>query len=323
MPRRDRWTTDDIPDLTGKVVVVTGASSGIGFEAAKELARKGAETILACRSPERGQRAVDAIRAEVPGARADLMALDLANLTSIERFAVAFSERYWRLDVLANNAAVMGGPYVQTEDGFERQVGTNHLGHFALTGRLLDVLLATPEARVVNVSSLAHRRGQIDLDDLLYEQGGYGGWTAYFRTKLLNLLFTYELQRRFERAGAEAHSLAAHPGFTATHLGDDLANRWKFEWWYRLFNVLVQGPDMGTLPTLRAATDPGARGGQYYGPRGLFEERGCPVLVTSSEASHNEADARRLWTMSEELTGVRYARLEASADPKEPASGER
>ena len=319
MPERHKWTAANIPDLTGKVVAVTGASSGIGFEAAKEFARKGAETILACRSPERGQRAVDAIRAEVPGARADLMLLDLASLASIERFAVAFSKRYSRLDVLANNAAVMGGPYAQTEDGFERQVGTNHLGHFALTGRLLDVLLATPEARVVNVSSLAHRRGQIDLDDLLYEKGGYGGWTAYFRTKLLNLLFTYELQRRFERAGAEAHSLAAHPGFTATHLGDDLANRWKFEWWYRLFNVLVQGPAMGALPTLRAATDPEAKGGQYYGPRGLFEERGRPVVVTSSEASHNEADARRLWAISEELTGVRYAQLEASAGRSRPA----
>ena len=314
MPERHKWTAANIPDLTGKVVAVTGASSGIGFEAAKEFARKGAETILACRSPERGQRAVDAIRAEVPGARADLMLLDLASLTSIERFAIAFSERYSRLDMLANNAGVMGGPYAQTEDGFERQVGTNHLGHFALTGRLLDVLLATPEARVVNVSSLAHRRGQIDLDDLLYEKGGYGGWTAYFRTKLLNLLFTYELQRRLERAGAEAHSLAAHPGFTATHLGDDLANRWKFEWWYRLFNVLVQGPAMGALPTLRAATDPEAKGGQYFGPGGLFEERGRPVVVTSSEASHNEADARRLWAISEDLTGVRFARLDAGSD---------
>ena len=313
MPNRDKWTASDIPDLTGKVAVVTGASSGIGFETAKELARKGAETVLACRSEERGQRALDAIQTEIPEANAELMLLDLASLASVERFATEFGERYCRLDVLANNAAVMGGPYTETEDGFERQVGTNHLGHFALTGRLIDPLLATPGARVVNVSSLAHRRARLDLDDLFYERDGYGGWSAYFRTKLLNLLFTYELQRRFEGAGVEAHSLAAHPGFSATHLGDDLSNRWKFEWWYRLFNVLVQGPDMGALPTLRAATDPAARGGQYYGPRGFYEERGCPVLVSSSAASHNEADARRLWAISEELTGVRFEGLESGS----------
>ena len=245
MPKRDKWTASDIPDLTGKVAVVTGASSGIGFETAKELARKGAETVLACRSQERGQRALDAIQTEIPEAKAELMLLDLASLASVERFATEFGERYSRLDVLANNAGVMGGPYTETEDGFERQVGTNHLGHFALTGRLIDPLLATPGARVVNVSSLAHRRARLDLDDLFYERGGYGGWTAYFRTKLLNLLFTYELQRRFEGAGVEAHSLAAHPGFSATRLGDDLSNRWKFEWWYRFFNILVQGPGHG------------------------------------------------------------------------------
>ena len=313
MPSREKWTADDIPDLTGRVAVVTGSSSGIGLEAAREFARKGAETILACRSPERGQRALEEIRAEVPGAKAELMLLDLASLASVERFATEFGERYSRLDVLANNAGVMGGPYTKTEDGFERQVGTNHLGHFALTGRLIDPLLATPGARVVNVSSLGHRRGKIDLGDLFYEKGGYGGGAAYFRTKLLNLLFTYELQRRFERAGVEAHSLAAHPGFSGTNIGDDISKRWHVGWAFRLFNLMVQGPDMGALPTLRAATDPAARGGQYYGPRGFYEERGSPILVSSSEASRNEADARQLWAMSEELTGVRYSRLEAGS----------
>ena len=313
MARREKWTVADIPDLTGKVAVVTGGNSGIGFGAVKAFARKGAETVLACRSPERGQAALAALKTEVPDAKAEVMLLDLASLASIERFATEFGERYSRLDVLANNAGIMGGPFAKTEDGFERQVGTNHLGHFALTGRLLDGLLATPGARVVNVSSMGHRRGEVDLDNLLYEQGGYGGWTAYFRTKLLNLLFMYELQRRFERRGAEAHSLAAHPGFSGTNLGEVMGNRWRVGWFFKLGFMLMQSADMGALPTLRAATDPAARGGEYYGPGGFMEERGHPVLVASSEASHSEADARRLWEMSEELTGVRYAALDGAA----------
>ena len=200
MARREKWTAEDIPDLTGKVVVVTGGNSGIGLGAVKAVARKGAETVIASRSPERGQAALEALKAEIPNAKAELMLLDLTSLASIERFATEFSERYSRLDVLANNAGIMVIPYAKTEDGFERQVGTNHLGHFALTGRLLDVLVATAGARVVNVSSLAHKRAELDLDNLLYEKGGYSEWGAYGRSKLLNMLFTYELQRRFERA---------------------------------------------------------------------------------------------------------------------------
>ena len=237
------------------------------------------------------------------------MPLDLASLTSIERFSQQFRDQYGRLDVLANNAGIMGGAYTKTEDGFEQQVGTNHLGHFALTGHLVDILLATPGARVVTVSSLGHRNAQLDFDNLFYEKGGYGGSAAYFRTKLLNLLFTYELQRRFERSQAKAHSLAAHPGFSATKLATEVANRLKAALLFRLFNTLVQGPDMGALPTLRAATDPDAKGGQYYGPGGWFEERGHPVVVSSSEASHSETDANRLWELSENLTGVRYSSL--------------
>lgn len=312
MPGSEKWTAGDIPDLTGRVVVVTGGNSGIGFGAVKEFARHGAETVLACRSPERGQAAVEELRAEFPGAKAELLALDLSSLASIERFATEFAERYPRLDVLANNAGIMGGPYAKTEDGFERQVGTNHLGHFALTGRLLQTLLATPGARVVNVSSLGHKRGEVDFDNLFYEEGGYGGWAAYFRTKLLNLLFTYELQRRFERAGVAAHSLAAHPGFSATNLGHVIAGRWHARLVFRLGNALMQSAEMGALPTLRAATDPEATGGQYFGPGRLSETTGHPVLVSSSEAARNEADAGRLWEMSEELTGVHYSQLEAS-----------
>ena len=311
MPNRKKWTTDDIPNPTGKVAVVTGGNSGIGFGAVKEFARHGAETVLACRSPERGQAALDALQAEIPGAKAELMPLDLESLASIERFAAEFTERHSRLDVLANNAGIMVVPYGKTEDGFERQVGTNHLGHFALTGRLLELLLATPGARVVNVSSLGHKRAELDFDNLLYEKGGYGGWPAYSRTKLLNLLFTYELQRRFERAGIDAHSLAAHPGFSASNLTGHMADRWHMRLGLRIFNRLIQGPEMGALPTLRAATDPDATGGQYFGPGRLNETTGHPVLVQASAAAHDEADAKRLWGMSEELTGVRYEALGA------------
>ena len=313
MPSREKWTADDIPDLTGKVVVVTGGNSGIGFGAVKAVARKGADTVLACRSPERGQAALDALKAEVPGAKAELKALDLTSLASVERFATEFTERHQRLDVLANNAGIMVIPYGKTEDGFERQVGTNHLGHFALTGRLLDVLLATPGARVVNVSSLAHKRAELDLDDLLYEKGGYGEWAAYGRSKLLNMLFTYELQRRFERAGVDAHSLAAHPGFSASNLTGHMAERIHMRIALRIFNTIIQGPDMGALPTLRAATDPDARGGQYFGPARLNETTGHPVLVEASAEARDEADGARLWELSKELTGVRYAGLEAGA----------
>ncbi len=312
MPNRDKWTADDIPDLTGKVAVVTGANSGIGFEAAKELARRGAETILACRSPERGKVALDALRAEIPEAKAELMALDLASLASVEQFATEFAERSSRLDLLINNAGIMAVPWGQTEDGFELQNGTNHLGHFALTGRLLDVLLATPGARVVNVSSVGHRRGKIDFDNFLYEGGDYGPWRAYFRSKLLNLLFTYELQRRFEAAELEASSLAAHPGGSATNLGAASVRPPGTGWLFGLVNTLLaQSAAMGALPTLRAAVDPEAAGGQYYGPSGFYETRGHPVVVSSIPASHDEEVARWAWATSEELTGVRYTKLEA------------
>ena len=311
MAKRGKWTAADIPDLTGKVVVVTGGNSGIGLGAVKAIARKGADTILACRSPERGQAALDELKAEVPGAKAELMALDLASLASVERFAGEFAERHSRLDVLANNAGIMVIPYGKTEDGFERQVGTNHLGHFALTGRLLDVLMATPGARVVNVSSLAHKRAELDLDNLLYEKGSYGEWAAYGRSKLLNLLFTYELQRRFERAGIDALSLAAHPGFSASNLTGHMAERLHMRIALRIFHTIIQGPDMGALPTLRAATDPEATGGQYFGPGRLNETTGHPVLVEASAEAHDEADGRRLWELSEELTGVRFSALDA------------
>ena len=213
------WTTNAIPDLSGKVIIVTGANSGIGFESAKEFARNGAEVILACRNMDKAEAAVHDIKKEIPSAKAIIMQLDLASQKSVHQFASEFKANYDRLDVLLNNAGIMWVEYGVTEDGFERQFGTNHLGHFALTGLLLDVIMATPGARVVNVSSMGHNTGVIDRDNLMFENGeGYGRHTSYGRTKLANLLFTYELQRRFEAAGVDAIALAAHPGSSNTNL---------------------------------------------------------------------------------------------------------
>ncbi len=305
----NNWTVDNIPDLTGKVVIVTGANSGIGFETAKEFARKGAQTILACRSMDKAQVALDQIRAEIPNAPTEIMQLDLASLDSIHQFTAAFLAKYDRLDLLVNNAGIMMVPYGKTEDGFERQFGTNHLGHFALTGLLLDTILATPGARVVNVSSAAHQWGGMDFDDLMFENKAYSSTGAYGQSKLSNLLFTYELQRRFEAAGADAMAVAAHPGSTNTNLQDEIGSRWYIRPFVPLFRLMMQDAHMGALPTIRAAVDPNVKGGQYYGPGGFMEQRGYPVVVESNEASHNTADARRLWDVSERLTDVLFEQL--------------
>lgn len=304
---RQRWTTDQIPDLTGKVVVVTGANSGIGLETARELARGGAHTVLACRSAERGQRAIGDLRAEMPDARVELMKLDLGSLSSIRDCALEFAGGHTRLDVLINNAGIMAVPYSQTEDGFESQMGINHLGHFALTGRLLERLLATPGARVVTVSSVGHRGATMDFEDLLFEKGGYTPFRPYWRSKLANLLFTYELHRRLRSAGAQVSALAAHPGFSSTNIGSHhIGRHWYSRIQQPLMSPFMHSAAMGALPTLRAAVDPEAEGGQYYGPSGLGGLRGYPVVVPSNAASHNSESARRLWRISEDLTGVRY-----------------
>ncbi len=308
------WTTADMPDLTGKVIIVTGANSGIGFEAAKEFARKGAQTILACRSLDKAQGALDRIRAEIPNAPVEIMQLDLASLASVHQFAEAFKAQYDRLDVLANNAGIMMTPYGTTEDGFERQFGTNHLGHFALTGLLIDLLLSTPGSRVVNVSSGGHRMGKMDFSNLMYLGGkGYSPMRAYGRSKLANLLFTYELQRRYAAMGADAIAVAAHPGVSNTDLSRYLEDTWYLKFFRFLEPLVTQSAAMGALPTIRAAVDPSAKGGDYYGPDGLMEQRGYPVLVQSNDASHNVADARQLWQVSEELTGVYFAQVDKRA----------
>jgi NAD(P)-dependent dehydrogenase (short-subunit alcohol dehydrogenase family) len=307
----ENWTTENIPDLTGKVIVVTGANSGLGYKSAKELARKGARTILACRDMEKAQAALDQIQGEIPHAQAEIMQLDLASLESIHRFADELEARVDRLDVLVNNAGIMMAPYGTTEDSFERQFGINHLGHFALTGLLSGLLLGSPGSRVVTVSSMGHYLGSIDFDNLMYEQGkGYSPARAYGRSKLANLLFTYELQRRCEAVGADAIAVAAHPGSANTNLSRYLFERWCLKPFRFVEPLIAQSAAMGALPTLRAATDPGVEGGQYFGPSGFLEQKGHPVVVQSNSASHDEAVARQLWEISEELTGVHYTKLD-------------
>ncbi len=302
----EKWTEEDIPDLSGKVVIVTGANSGIGLEASREFARKGAEVIMACRTQDKAEAAIQQIQKELPQAKLEFIHLDLADLASVKKFAADFKSRYDRLDVLLNNAGIMMVPYRKTADGFESQFGTNHLGHFALTGSLIDLILKTPGARVVNISSNAHYAGEMDFDNLHYEDGGYTPTAAYSRSKLANLLFTYELQRRFERKGADALALAAHPGIAATGLADHFLGGKLSGLIQGVMKVLFQSAKMGALPGLRAATDPQAEGGNYYGPGGKGERSGYPVIVSSNEASHNQQDAAMLWKVSEDLTGVKY-----------------
>jgi NAD(P)-dependent dehydrogenase (short-subunit alcohol dehydrogenase family) len=304
------WTAAHIPPLGGKVAVVTGANSGVGYEMARELARKGARVVLACRDEMKGQRALARLRAEQPGAALELARLDLADLDTVRRFAVRFAQTHSALHILCNNAGLMAIPYHQTADGFEMQFGTNHLGHFALTGLLLGPLRHTPGARVVTVSSAAHKLGRIDFDDI-HGQQRYALWEAYMQSKLANLLFAYELERKFEAAGVDALSVAAHPGITATNLyavGTQMGGSLLQGAVLQAGKLLMaQSARMGALPQLCAATALDVRGGDYIGPGGFAEIRGHPVKVQSIAASHDQAAAARLWALSEELTGVRYA----------------
>jgi NAD(P)-dependent dehydrogenase (short-subunit alcohol dehydrogenase family) len=306
------WSADRIPDLTGKTLIVTGGNSGLGYETARELARHGARVLLACRSPERAGEAILRLRAESPRADVEAMALDLASLASVRASASTFLGRHEALHGLINNAGVMALPRRETVDGFEMQLGTNHLGHFALTGWLLPSLLASPGSRVVNLSSTMHRTGRMRWDDL-HGKRRYGKWTAYGQSKLANLLFSYELQRRLAAKGAQTVSVACHPGYAATNLqfaGPRMQGSSLLETGAGLLNrILAQSAAMGALPTLYAATAPGVQGGEYYGPSGFAEMWGPPKRVLSSRRSHDEADAAKLWEISEDATGVRYDAL--------------
>ena len=301
----EQWTTDDIADQHGRVAVITGANTGLGLETAKALAARGASVVLAVRNTDKGKQAAATITAASPGADVTVQELDLSSLASVRETAAALSAGHERIDLLINNAGVMYTPRQTTADGFELQFGTNHLGHFALTGLLLDRLLAAPGSRVVTVSSVGHRiRARINFDDLQASRN-YSRVAAYGQSKLANLLFTYELQRRLAASAASTIAVAAHPGGSNTELVRNSPAP------LRALNTVfgrfvTQSAAMGALPTLRAATDPGVIGGQYYGPGGFRELRGSPRVVQSSAQSHDAEIQRRLWSVSEELTGVTF-----------------
>jgi len=302
-----------MPDCSDRTVLITGANSGLGFEATKAFAGNGATVIMACRSVERGQDAATAIREAVgaTGATLNVRECDLASLESVESFANGLKSDHDSIDTLCNNAGVMAIPRQETEDGFEKQLGVNHLGHFALTGHLLEVLLeGDGESRIVTHSSGAHEAGELDFDDL-HRERSYGKWEAYGQSKLANLLFAYELQRRLESAGVtDTVSVACHPGYAATNLqyrGPKQEGSTLRMGLMKVANtVFGQSAEKGALPLLYAATAPGVQGGEYYGPGGLLNMRGAPEKQSSNDASHDERDAERLWDVSEKLTGVTY-----------------
>jgi NAD(P)-dependent dehydrogenase (short-subunit alcohol dehydrogenase family) len=289
----NKWTAKDLPDLSGRTFVVTGANSGLGLIDARELARAGARVVLAVRDTAKGEEALRTIDGP-----AEVRKLDLADLASVRAFAEAWEGD---LDVLINNAGIMAIPEQRTRDGFEMQIGTNHLGHFALT----NLLLPHVTDRVVTLSSGAHRIGNLDVDDLNWERRSYKRWGAYGQSKLSNLLFTLELQRRLTEAGSNLRAVAAHPGYAATNLQSRTQNTVQNTVMAIANKVIAQSDEMGALPTLYAATQD-IPGGSYVGPDGLGEQRGHPTLVGRSGAASDQESARRLWERSEELTGVRF-----------------
>jgi NAD(P)-dependent dehydrogenase (short-subunit alcohol dehydrogenase family) len=295
----EKWITQDIPSQEGRTAIVTGANSGIGYETAKALAEKGATVVMACRNLDKANAAADKIRQEMPGAKLAVMQLDLADLASVRAFAKAFSAKYDKLDLLINNAGIMIPPFTKTKDGFEVQFGANHLGHFALTGLLLPLIQNTPGARVVNVSSDAHRMGRIDFDNLQSEKG-YRPWAAYGQSKLANLLFTLSLNELLKETNTDAIAVASHPGTATTNLQ---AHSSVIS---LLTRFMAQSPEMGALPSLRAATAPDVQANDFYGPGGLAGMRGHPKKVQGSAAAKDAEVAKRLWEVSEALTGVHY-----------------
>jgi NAD(P)-dependent dehydrogenase (short-subunit alcohol dehydrogenase family) len=308
-----RWTDTDIPDLHGRTAVVTGANSGLGYQTALGLARHHAQVVMACRNQRKGAEALGRIRSEVPAADVTLASLDLSDLASVRQFAALFTESHPGLDILVNNAGVMAIPHQRTADGFEMQFGTNHLGHFALTGLLMPSLLARPGARVVTVSSIMHTIGRISFNDLQHERR-YSKWLAYGQAKLANLLFAFELDRRARAGGADLLSVASHPGYASTNLQTagpimegnaaqvrlmEIANR-----------IIGQSDAHGAWPSLYGATAPAVVGGRFYGPELLL--RGRPARALAKPLAHNRSTARRLWDVSEELTGVRFDKLDVA-----------
>jgi NAD(P)-dependent dehydrogenase (short-subunit alcohol dehydrogenase family) len=302
----DRWTARQLPDLSGKVAVVTGATGGIGGPLARELARAGATVVIAARDAGRGAATAQAIHAAVPGAAVEVEALDLASLDSVRAFAARFAEAHEGPDILVNCAGVMATARATTADGFEAQFGVNHLGHYALTGLLMPGMKDRGGARVATVSSLNHKWGRIDFDDPQHERS-YKRWRGYNQSKLANLLFAFELDRRLRAAHAAAASVAAHPGYTNTSLQRRMEHSLERRVLLVTNRLFGQSPDMGALPVLYAAAAPDVPGGTYVGPGGAGEARGYPAIAAASAAARDPALAARLWDLSEQLTGVKFS----------------
>ncbi len=304
-----KWMASDMPRLHGKLAVVTGANSGLGLETAAGLAAAGAQVVMACRNPAKAEAALAAVRRRVPEARLQLMSLDLSDLGSVRAFAAQCAQQFSQIDLLCNNAGVMALPYQKTRDGFEIQIGTNHFGHFALTGLLLDQLKAAPAARIVTVASVAHRGTKgFDLEDPQWLKNPYRKNEAYARSKLANLLFTFELSRRLKASGSHVLAVASHPGYSATGIVDAAtAGSSLKRFLANLGNTLIAQPaDRGALPSLYAASMADMQSGEYIGPHGFLQFRGWPTRVDSSAATLDIEKARGLWALSEQLTGVRY-----------------
>ncbi len=294
------WNSNNIPDLKGKVVIVTGATSGLGKEATKILAQKNASVIVAVRNTKKAESVVKEIKQIHPNAKIDIQEMDLNSLESVNRFADKVLSSYERLDVLINNAGIMACPFDKTKDGFEIQMGTNHLGHFALTGLLMPLLEKTKNARIVATSSIGHRMGNIDFQDINWEKRKYNSNKAYADSKLANLYFAYHLAEKLKAENKDIKVTAAHPGWTRTDLQ-------KHSLMMRMLNPLFsQGPDQGVLPTLRAAFDTNANSGEYFGPSRFFEMHGSPIVVKSNERSHDAEAAKKLWDISETLTNIKF-----------------
>jgi NAD(P)-dependent dehydrogenase (short-subunit alcohol dehydrogenase family) len=297
---KSNWNSNNIPDLTGKVVIVTGATSGLGKEATKILAQKNATVIMAVRNTKKGDTVAQEIKSTTPNAQINIIAMDLNSLASVKSFATAVLSNYDRLDVLINNAGIMACPFDKTKEGFEIQMGTNHFGHFALTGLLMPLLEKTKNARIVATSSIGHRMGDIDFEDINWEKRKYNSNKAYADSKLANLYFAYHLAEKLKAENKGIKVTAAHPGWTRTDLQ-------KHSLMMRMLNPLFsQGPDQGVLPTLRAAFDENAQAGAYYRPSKFFEMHGTPVVVKSNARSLDKTAAKKLWDISESFTQIKY-----------------
>ena len=306
----NKWNTEKIKNLHDKVIIVTGGNSGIGFESVKELSIKGASVVMASRSLVKGEKAKRQICDQNPNADIKVLELDLSDLSSIKNFVYKFRKVHYKLDILLNNAGIMLVPYGLTADGFESQIGTNHLGHFALTGLLMDTIIRTPGSRVVNVSSIAHKTADLDFENLLYDgEKDYTPMKAYRRSKLANLMFTYELQRKFSSIKCSSISLAAHPGISMTNLAKHKVGDFMFRVLKPLAGMFIQNSAMGALPLLRACVDKKVSGGEYFGPEGKGEKSGYPVQVESTDLARDEEAAKKLWSLSEDLTGIKFVDL--------------